>query len=119
MSETNIGAPAICDLTRSEDDTDDIIFEFKDKAGALIDTTSWTGTISIGSTNDLIETGFVVTYTGTGSGADGRVSIDMNLFDVPKAFSGKYDLRIVDGSVGDSPSRVYVKGSFKVTPRIN
>jgi hypothetical protein len=118
MSEENIGAPAVCDLTRSEDDTDDIIFEFKDKAGALVDTTSWTGTISIGTTNDVIASGFVVTYTGTGSGADGRLSIDMNLFDVPKG-SYKYDLRVVDGSVGDSPSRVYVKGSFKVTPRIN
>jgi hypothetical protein len=119
MAETNIGAPAVCDLTRSEDDTDDIIFEFKDKAGALIDTTSWTGTLSVGDDNDNLAAGtFQKTYTGTGSGADGRLSIDMNLFDVPKG-SFKYDLRVVDASVGDSPSRVYVKGSLKVTPRIN
>jgi hypothetical protein len=118
MATESIGAPAVCDLERSEADTDDIVFHFT-SGGSNADTTSWTGTLSIGTDNNILLTGgFTVTYTGTGSGVDGLLSIDMALFDIPIG-SYKYDLRVVDGSIGDSPARVYVKGKFKVTPRID
>lgn len=117
MAIESIGVPAVCDMERSEADTDDIVFHFT-SGGANADTTSWAGTLSIGTDNNTLLTGSVATYTGVGTGVDGLVSIDMNLFDIPIG-SYKYDLRVVDGSVGDSPARVYVKGKFKVTARID
>jgi len=118
MAGEVIGKPTQCDLERSEGDTDDIVFHFKDSAGASIDTTGFNGTLSIGSDKDTLLVGPTATYTGTGTGVDGLISIDMNGFDVPIG-SYKYDLRVVQSALGDMPARVYAKGAFKVTERID
>ena len=110
-----LGAPIECNLTRTEDDTDDITVRLKDSAGALVDTTNFTGTLSIGTDKDAAPT---ATFAGAGTGVDGLIVFDMNLFAVPIG-SYKYDIRLIDGNPADNPARVYFKGSFKVTPRIN
>jgi hypothetical protein len=58
-----------------------------------------------------------VTFTGVGS-INGLLAIDMSTFVVPVG-TYKYDIRITDTVIGDAPARVYFKGKFKVTPRIN
>jgi hypothetical protein len=76
----------------------------------------WTATLSIGNDAD---TGPIIggTFTGTGI-AGGLIPIDMNTFALAIG-SYKYDIRITDTVTGDTPARVYFKGSFKVTSRIN
>lgn len=113
-----LGVPLSQDIERSEDDTDDIIIHLTDSAGADIDVTGWTAILSIGTDADTLLTGSQATYNGTGVAADGLISIDMNPFNVPQG-SYKYDIRVTDTVTGDTPARVYVKGKFKVTPRIN
>lgn len=115
MAGTVIGEPVECDLTRSEDDTDDLTVRLKDSAGALVDTTGWVGTYSIAPGKDDAPT---ATFAGAGTGADGLIVFDMNAFTVPIG-NYKYDIRLIDGNIGDSPARVYFKGAQKVTPRIN
>ena len=112
-----IGAPVSMDITRSEGDTNDIVVLLTEEDGVTpASVNGWTGVLSIGSTND---TALVPpkTYNGSG-GASGLVSFNMNGFDVPIG-SYKYDIRITDTTSGDTPARVYFKGKFKVTPRIN
>lgn len=118
MAETEVFfEPLIADIVVSEDDSQDIPFHFTVAGtGVDADILGWTGTLSIGSDDD---TSLVPpkTFTGTGLAA-GLIIIDMAGFDVPKG-SHKYDLRMIDTVSGDSPARVWVKGSFKVKPRIN
>jgi hypothetical protein len=117
MAETNIiGTPFICNLERSEDDTDDVTVHLTDN-GVDADVTGWSAILSVGTDNDNLVVVGQATYTGIGI-AGGLFIIDMNLFDIVKG-SYKYDIRITDTVSGDTPSRVYFKGSFKVTPRIN
>jgi hypothetical protein len=113
---TVIGTPIVCNLERSEDDTDDITVHLTD-GGVDANVVGWTAVLSVGSDNDTIIVGSQATYSGTGI-AGGLFVIDMNLFDIPQG-SYKYDIRITDTVSGDSPARVYFKGSFKVTPRID
>lgn len=115
MADTTIGQPLECNIERTEDDTDDLTVRLKDSAGALIDTTNWTGLLSIGTGKDSTPT---VTFAGAGTGLDGLIVFDMNAFAAPIA-NYKYDIRLIDGNPADSPARVYFKGSFKVTARIN
>lgn len=111
-----IGAPVECNLTRSEDDTDDITVRL---SKGTIDTTAFTAELSIGADKDGAP---VATFSGAApvspAQPNGLIVIDMNGFAVPIG-SYKYNIRITDAGAGDSPARVYFKGSFKVTPRIN
>jgi len=115
MSTTAIGAPLTCDFERTEDDTDDITVRLRDNAGALVDTTAWTGELSIGADKDATPD---VTFAGVGTGVDGLIVFDMNAF-AQAIGNYKYDIRLTDGGPADDPARVYFKGSFKVTARIN
>jgi len=112
-----IGAPVALDITRTEDDTDDITVHLTNSDGTDAEVTGWTATLSIGSDADTLGSGYQATYSGTGV-ADGLIPIDMALFDVPIG-SYKYDIRIRDTVTVDQPYRVYFKGKFKVTARIN
>ena len=109
-----LGKPVKCNIERSEDDTDDIAVHSVDSDGVDVAVVGWTILLSIGPDNDSAAT---VTFSGTGIAA-GLLPIDMTTFALAKG-SYKYDIRITDTVVGDSPARVYFKGSFKVTPRIN
>lgn len=111
-----LGAVVSQDITRSENDTDDIVVKLTSD-GAAAEVTGWTAVLSIGPDDDTVGTGYTATYSGTGV-AGGLIPIDMNLFDVPKG-SYKYDIRIRDTVTADQPYRVYFKGKFKVTNRIN
>jgi hypothetical protein len=114
-SET-IGTPLSCNLERTEGDTDDIVFHFKDSAGADADVTGWTAVLSIGQNNDT-PLSPAKTYPGVGI-SGGLLPIDMDGFDVPIG-SYVYDLRVTDTVTLDAPVRVYAKGKFKVTARID
>lgn len=111
------GAPVTQDLERSEDDTDDITVHLTNADGTDATVVGWTATLSVGVDADTLGTGYQATYTGTGV-AGGLIPIDMGPFDVPQG-SYKYDIRITDTVTGDTPARVYFKGKFKVTSRIN
>lgn len=113
---TEIGAPVSQDLTRTEDDTNDIVVHLTNDDGTDADVVSWTAVLSVGSDAD---TALVPpkTYNGVGQ-AGGLIPIDMTSFDVPIG-SYRYDVRIRDTVTGDQPYRVYFKGKFKVTSRIN
>lgn len=115
MATTAIGAPLSCDFERTEDDTDDITVRLRDSAGVLVDTTNWTGTLSLGVNNNAVP---LATFAGAGTGLDGLVVFDMNAF-AQAIGNYKYDIRLTDGNPVDNPARVYFKGSFKVTARIN
>ena len=119
MATDDLGAPVTCNLTRSEDDTDDITVRLRDSAGALIDTTGFTAVLSVGSGADASPD---ATFAGIAAVVpvqpNGLIVIDMDLFSLAIA-NYKYDIRITDTNPGDTPSRVYFKGSFKVTARIN
>lgn len=111
-----IGAPVAMDIQRSEGDTNDIVVLLTNADGTPATVVGWTGALSVGSTNDVALSP-PKTYTGLGA-SGGLVSFNMNGFDVVKG-SYKYDIRITDTVTGDTPARVYFKGKFKVTPRIN
>ena len=110
-----LGEVITCNLTRTEDDTDDLVLVLKSGGVDIGDATGWTGLLSIGADKDATPT---VTFAGAGIATNGQVVFDMNTFALPIG-SYKYDIRITDTNTGDAPSRVYVKGSFKVTARIN
>lgn len=111
-----IGAPVSQDLTRTEDDTNDIVVHLTNDDGTDAEVTNWTAMLSLGIDAD---TALVLpkTYTGTGT-AGGLIPIDMATFDVPVG-SYRYDIRIRDTVTSDHPARVYFKGKFKVTARIH
>jgi len=110
------GIPVTIHMQRSEGDTDDVVVHLLNADGTDATIVGWTAVLSIGSTDDaaLIP---AKTYNGTGT-TGGLLPINMNGFDVPIG-SYKYDIRITDTVTGDTPVRVYFKGKFKVTARIN
>jgi len=113
---TKIGDPIFVDILRSEGDTDDIVVQLLNPDGTVATVVGWTAILSVGISND---TPTAPPYTFNGVGATlGLVAINMNGFAVPIG-SYKYDIRITDTVTGDTPARVYFKGGFKVTPRIN
>ena len=111
-----IGDVITQDMTRTEDDTNDVVVHLTNDDGSDATVVGWTAVLTIGdsSGNPLSPP---KTYTGTGQ-ANGLIPIDMNAFSVPIG-SYKYDIRIRDTVTGDQPYRVYFKGKFKVTNRIN
>lgn len=113
---TEVGTVVTQNMTRSENDTNDIIVNLKNADGTNAAVTGWTAILSVGSDNDAALAP-PKTYSGTGI-TGGLIPIDMNGFDVAKG-SYKYDIRVTDTVTGDTPVRVYFKGAFKVTPRIN
>lgn len=114
MAVEAIGKAIVCDLERSEGDTDGLPWRFT-SGGTPVDTTGWSGTISVGLTDDDLLTGGATNqYTGSGSGSDGLVTIDFSAFDIPIG-NYKYDIRINTGS----GERVYARGKFVVKKRIN
>ena len=113
--ETILGDVIICDINRSEDDTDDISVQLFNSDGVTPATVvGWTATLRIGIDSDAVP---LATFSGVGI-AGGFIPIDLALFAVPIG-SYKYDIRVVDTVTADSPARVYFKGKFKVTARIN
>jgi len=111
-----LGVVVTCNLTRSEDDTDDLTVHLTDSVGADAVIIGWTAQLSVGLDND---TALVPAQNFNGVGiAGGLIPIDMASFSLAIG-SYKYDIRIVDTVTADSPARVYFKGSFKVTPRVN
>ena len=116
MATTQVGTTESIDITRSEDDTNDIVVHLTNEDGTDATVVNWTALLSVGSDNNT-PLAPPKTYSGTGVAA-GLIPINMNGFDVPIG-SYKYDIRVVDTVAGDSPARVYFKGRFKVTPRIN
>jgi hypothetical protein len=117
MATGTIGAPVKCNLERSEDDNDDLTVHLTNADGTDASVVGWTAVLTIGHDNDVgpISPGGV--FTGTGI-AGGLIPIDMATFAVPVG-SYKYDIRITDTVTADTPARVYFKGNFKVTTRIN
>lgn len=108
------GKPLICDFERTEDDTDDIRIHLTDQDNNDANVIGWTAVLSIGPDADAAPN---ITFNGVGV-ADGIIVIDMNGFAEPPG-NYKYDIRITDTVTGDTPARVYFKGKFKVTTRIN
>lgn len=109
-----LGAPVSQDIDRSENDTDDITVHLKNADGTNATVVGWTAVLSIGVDADGAPT---ATFNGTGI-AGGLIPIDMATFSVPIG-SYKYDVRVRDTVTSDQPYRVYFKGKFKVTSRIN
>lgn len=114
------GKPVLCNLTRKEDDTDDITVHLTDPetdGDAVV--VGWTATLEVSLTRDGAP---VVggTFTGVGaalSPSDGNIIIDMNSFAIaPGTYF--YDVRIIDTVTGDTPARVFFEGKFKVKDRI-
>lgn len=116
MATDVIGKPVVTDIERAEDDTNDIVVHLTNADGTDATVLNWTALLSIGSSDDLALSP-PKTFAGTG-GAAGLIPINMNGFNVGQG-SYKYDVRITDTVAGDAPARVYFKGRFKVTPRIN
>ena len=113
---TEVGGFITQNITRTENDTDDIEIALTNEDGSAATVTGWTAVLSIGSDNDT-PLSPAQTYNGTG-GAAGIITFDMTSFNCPQG-THKYDIRITDTVTGDTPARVYFKGNFKVTPRIN
>jgi len=112
----DVGIPETIHMQRSEDDTNDVVVHLRNDDGTDATIVGWTAVLSVGTDNDQALSP-PKTYMGVGV-SNGLIPIDMSGFDVPKG-SYKYDIRIRDTVTGDLPYRVYFKGKFKVTPRIN
>lgn len=112
----DIGIFVTKNMQRSENDTNDIVVHLLNADGTNATVVGWTAVLSVGVDNDL-PTSPAATFTGVGVTA-GLIPIDMSTFAVVKG-SYKYDVRVTDTVTIDTPSRVYFKGKFKVTPRIN
>ena len=112
----DVGLPTTIDLTRSENDTTDVVVHLlnADLTNAVV--IGWTAVLSVGSDADTALSP-AKTYPGVGV-SGGLIAINLNGFDVPIG-SYKYDIRIIDTVTSDTPARVYFKGRFKVTARIN
>jgi len=111
-----VGAFTVIDLTRSEDDTDDVVVHLTNLDGTDATVVGWTAILTVGADND-VPASPPASFNGVGT-TGGLIPINMNTFAVAKG-SYKYDIRITDTVTGDTPRRVYFKGKFKVTPRIN
>jgi hypothetical protein len=112
----DVGIYETVDLARTEGDTDDVVVHLTNADGTDATVIGWTAILSVGTDADT-PLAPPKTYNGTGVAA-GLIPINMNGFDVPIG-SYKYDIRITDTVTGDTPVRVYFKGKFKVTARIN
>lgn len=116
---STLGDVVTQDLTRTEDDTDDLTVRLKDSSGNLIDTTDLSAVLSIGTGSDATP---VATFNAAPPAApaqpNGLLVVDMDGFSVAQG-KYSYDIRITDAGPADSPARVYFKGLFTVTPRIN
>ena len=115
MAET-VGTHVTYNIVRSEDDTNDIVCHLTNADGTDATVVGWTAVLSIG-TDANTPLSPAQTYNGVGVTA-GKIPINMNGFNCPIG-TYKYDIRITDTVTGDTPARVYFKGSFKVTERIN
>lgn len=113
---SDVGVPVTKNMQRTEDDTNDVVVKLLNDDGTAATVVGWTATLSIGSTNDLALIP-PQTYTGVGV-AGGLIPIDMDGFNLAIG-DYKYDIRVIDTVIVDQPSRVYFKGKFKVTPRVN
>ena len=111
-----VGLPAMIDLVRAEGDSNDVVVHLLNTDGTSATVVGWTGVLSVGVDADS-PLAPPKTYPGVGV-SGGLLPINMNGFDVPIG-SYKYDIRIIDTVTGDTPARVYFKGKFRVTPRIN
>jgi hypothetical protein len=116
MGSNTLGSPIFCDIERSEDDTNDLNVHLVDALGIDANVVAWVAQLSIGSDNNTALVPAQL-YNGVGT-AGGLIPIDMNAFNLTVG-SYRYDIRITDTVTSDSPVRVYFKGSFKVTPRVN
>ncbi len=113
---TTIGDVETVNITRTEGDTNDIVVHLTNEDGTDAVVVGWTAQLNIGSDADTPLSPTQV-YNGTGT-TGGKIPINMNGFNCPIG-SYKYDIRVTDTVTGDTPARVYFKGSFKVTSRIN
>lgn len=116
MATETVGTHVTVNIVRSEDDTNDIVVHLTNEDGTDATVVGWTAVLSIGSDNNT-PLAPAQTYNGTGLTA-GKIPINMNGFNCPIG-TYKYDIRITDTVTGDTPARVYFKGGFKVTERIN
>lgn len=110
---STLGKALKCNIERTEDDTNNITVKMTNPAtGALVDTTGFTGTLSIDF--DPVDDSADSTFAGTGLGVSGLVEYDMGAFAAPIG-SHAYDILIVDAA---ADSRKYVFGTMKVVERI-
>lgn len=116
MATVTVGDPVTINLTRSEDDTNDIVVHLTNADGTDAVIIGWTGLLSVGSDNNT-PLSPPKTYSGVGV-ANGLLALNMNGFNVPIG-SYKYDIRVTDTVTSDTPARVFFKGKFTVTARIN
>ena len=115
MATETVGSPVTINILRSEDDTNDIVCSLTNEDGTAATVAGWTAVLNIGS-DAATPLSPAQTYNGVGV-SNGKIPINMNGFNCPVG-SYKYDIRITDTVTGDTPARVYFKGSFKVVDRI-
>ncbi len=114
-----VGKPVLCNLTRREDDTDDITVHLTDRE-TLTDSIvqGWTAQLDISLTKGGAPiVGGTFTGVAVASPSDGNIPIDMASFAVALG-NFFYEIRITDTVTSDTPTRVYFEGKFKVTDRI-
>lgn len=115
MATETVGTAVTYNIVRSEDDTNDIVCHLTNADGTDASVVGWTAVLSIGS-DSATPLSPAQTYNGTGA-SGGKIPINMNGFSCPVG-SHKYDIRITDTVTGDTPARVFFRGSFKVVERI-
>lgn len=103
-------------ILRSTLDTDDIVLTLKQNELA-IDVTGWTADLTINPEKDATDSGtnvFEADGAPLSPATDGKIAIDMSLFNVA---AGKYfyDIRIIDDA---GKGRESLAGKFTVTQRI-
>ncbi len=116
MATTTVGETETVNIKRTEGDTNDVVVHLTNADGTNATVTGWTAVLSIGSDADTPLSPPQV-YNGVGL-TGGLIPINMNGFNCPVG-SYKYDIRITDTATGDTPARVYFKGSFTVGTRID
>lgn len=107
------GEPISCNISRKEDDSDDITVALTDSTGAAATVVGWTAELNIGASKDGTP---LATFSGVGI-AGGLIPIDMATFALTPG-SYFYDIRITDTVTPDTPARVYFEGKFKVVDRV-
>jgi len=116
-----VGKPVLCNLTRREDDTDDITVHLTDRSGdvavdAIVQ--GWTAQLLISLTKGGAPVaGGTFNGTAVASPSDGNIPIDMSTFALTTA-NLFYEIRVTDTVTSDSPARIFFEGKFKVTDRI-
>lgn len=111
-----LGEPVECNISRREDDTDDItVALFQDQAKTTpADVTGWTANLRISTSRNGTA---IATFSGTGI-AGGLIPIDMATYAVTAPQDLFYDIRITDTVTPDTPARVYFFGKWKSVERI-